>query len=312
MKNFYLNHDSNMDDFTSLLLMLLAPGIKLIGVGVTDADGYVEPGVSASRTLLARFNQRGDKLEVAKSDSRAVHQFPEAWRVSAFSVDHFPILNEKGMVETPVAAKPAHLDMIDKVHAADGPVTLVFTGPLTDLARALEIDPSIQDKIEELYWMGGSVNAHGNVYAPCADGTQEWNAWWDPEACKTVWDSKIKIQQVGLESTEELPLTDEMRQHFASNRKYPAFEFLGYVYALVNSFEVDSTYYLWDVLTTMSALYPEIATTRDTKSDVYTDGDRAARFFETENGRPMTLVTSANYDKFWERFDDLCEKAQLF
>lgn len=69
--------------------------------------------------------------------------------------------------------------------------------------------------------MGGSLNAHGNVYAPCADGTQEWNAWWDPEACKTVWDSKIKIQQVGLESTEELPLTDEMRQHFASNRKYP-------------------------------------------------------------------------------------------
>lgn len=115
MKNFYLNHDSNMDDFTSLLLMLLAPDIKLIGVGVTDADGYVEPGVSASRKLIDRFNQRGDKLEVAKSDSRAVHQFPEAWRVSAFSVDHFPILNEKGTVETPVAAKPAHLDMIDKI-----------------------------------------------------------------------------------------------------------------------------------------------------------------------------------------------------
>lgn len=37
MKNFYLNHDSNMDDFTSLLLMLLVPDIKLIGVGVTDA-----------------------------------------------------------------------------------------------------------------------------------------------------------------------------------------------------------------------------------------------------------------------------------
>lgn len=75
MKNFYLNHDSNMDDFTSLLLMLLVPDIKLIGVGVTDADGYVEPGVSASRKLIDRFNQRGDKLEVAKSDSRAVHQF---------------------------------------------------------------------------------------------------------------------------------------------------------------------------------------------------------------------------------------------
>ncbi len=227
--------------------MLLAPDIKLIGVGVTDADGYVEPGVSASRKIIDRFNQRGDKLEVARSNSRPINQFPEAWRVSSFSVDHFPILNETGVVKTPIAKKPAHLDMIDKIHKADGPVTLVFTGPLTDLARALEIDPSIQDKVEELYWMGGSLNGHGNVFTPVSDDTQEWNAWWDPEACKTVWDSKLKIQQVGLESTEELPLTDEMRQHFNQNRKYPAFEFVGYLYSLVNSFEVDSTYYLWDV-----------------------------------------------------------------
>ncbi len=61
----------------------------------------------------------------------------------------------------------------------------------------------------------------------------------------------------------------------------------------------------------MSALYPEIVTSRDTKSDVYTDGHRAGRFFETENGRPMTLVTSANYDKFWEHFDSLCKNAKL-
>ena len=61
----------------------------------------------------------------------------------------------------------------------------------------------------------------------------------------------------------------------------------------------------------MSALFPEIVTTRETKSDVYTDGDRAARFFETEAGRPMTLVTSADYDKFWKHFDALCENAKL-
>lgn len=311
MKNYYLNHDGNVDDFTALLLMLLAPNIKLIGVGVTDADGYVEPATSASRKIIDCFNQRNDKLEVAMSNSRAAHQFPEAWRVSAFSVDHFPILNEKGTINTPIAEKPAHLDMIDKIEKADGPVTLVFTGPLTDLARALKVRPDIQDKIEELYWMGGSLNSHGNVFMPGADGTQEWNAWWDPEACKTVWDSKIKIQQVGLESTEELPLTEKMRQHFANNRKYPAFEFLGCIYALINSFTTDSTYYLWDVLTAMSALYPDIVETRNTKSDVYTQGLKAARFFETPEGREMTLVTSADHDKFWKHFDDLCKNAKL-
>lgn len=300
-----------MDDFTSLLLLLLADDIKLIGVGVTDADGYVGPGVEASRKLIDRFNKRGDQLAVARSNSRAVHQFPDQWRVSAFSFNNFPMLNETGTIKTPEADKPAHLDMIDRIHEADGPVSLVFTGPLTDLARALEVDPSIQDKVEKLYWMGGSLNSHGNVFMPEADGTQEWNAWWDPEAVKTVWDSKLGIQQVGLESTEEIPLTDEMRMHFATNRKYPAFDLLGQCYALVNSFQVDTAYYLWDVLTTMSALFPDTVTSRVTKSDVYTTGAKAARLFETNEGREMTLVTSCNQDAFWQHFDELCKKAEL-
>ena len=137
MKNIYFNHDGNVDDLVSLLLLLQAPDIKLLGVGVIDADCYVDPAVMAARKIIDRFNLRGDKLEVAKSDSRAHHQFPSNWRLSSFSFNDLPILNEPGKVETKQAAKPAHLDMLDKIKAADSPVTLVMTGPLTDLARAL-------------------------------------------------------------------------------------------------------------------------------------------------------------------------------
>ena len=45
--------------------------------------------------------------------------------------------------------------MIDKIKKSDGPVTLVMTGPITDLARALDEDDSIQSKIDKVYWMGG-------------------------------------------------------------------------------------------------------------------------------------------------------------
>ena len=307
MKKIYFNHDGNIDDLVSYLLLLKAPDIKLLGVGAIDADGYIDPSVDACRKMTDRFNVRHDNLEIARSNSRAVNQFPHEWRMATYSFNYLPILNEKGTVTTKEAPLPAHLDMIDKLKNADEPITLVMTGPLTDLARALDVDSSIEDKIDKLYWMGGSLDGHGNVMMVNADGTQEWNAFWDPYAVKRVFDSKIDIQMVGLESTEELPLSDSLRQHWASLRKYPAMDLVGQGYSLIVSVPT-AELYLWDVLTTMSALYPEIVTTREAKASVITDGLAAGRIVESENGRPITLVTNANKELFYQKMDELLER----
>lgn len=311
MKNVYFNNDGNVDDLVSLFLLLQIPNIKLIGVGVIDADCYVDPAVEASRKIIDRFNKRGDDLEVAKSDSRAHHQFPSNWRLSSFSFDALPILNEKGAPRTKQAAVPAHIDMAQKIKQSDTPVTLVMTGPLTDLARALDYDQSIQDNIDCLYWMGGCLDGHGNVNEPGFDGTAEWNAFWDPEAVKKVFDSSINLQMVGLESTEEIPLTKELRMHWASLRKFPAFDMIGQGYSLVLADEADSTYYLWDVLTTLSSLYPDLVSTTETKASVEVNGRAAGRTFKNDNGRPLTLVTKADKDKFFNVLDQLAKNAEL-
>ncbi len=81
MKNIYFNHDGNIDDLVSLLLLLQAPDIKLIGISAIDGDGYIDPSVEACRKMVDKFNLRGDKLEVARSNSRAIHQFPKEWRM---------------------------------------------------------------------------------------------------------------------------------------------------------------------------------------------------------------------------------------
>ena len=257
--------------------------------------------------MVDRFNLRGDKLEVARSNSRAVHQFPKEWRMATYSFNYFPILNESGEIKTPEAALPAHLDMIDKIKKADGPVTLVMTGPITDLARALDEDASIQSKIEKVYWMGGSLDGHGNVVSVDADGTQEWNAFWDPDAVRRVLDSDLKIQMVGLESTEELPLTDELRQHWASLRKYPAIDLVGLGYSLIISVP-NAELYLWDVLTTMSALYPELVETRQVKANVITSGLASGRMFIDPNGKEITEVTKADKYLFFKKVDKILER----
>ena len=312
MKEFYFNHDGNIDDLVSYLLFLQAPEIKLLGVGAIDADGYVDPSVEVCRKLTDRFNTRGDKLEVAKSNSRAVNQFPEAWRTASYSFNSLPILNESGKMVTKEADQPAHLDMVTKLENATAPVTVVMTGPLTDLARALDVAPEIESKIEKLYWMGGSLDGHGNVVQVNADGTQEWNAFWDPYAVERVLASNIPMEVIGLESSEELPLTNELKMHWAGLRKYPAVDLAGQAYSLlVNPPIQTAQLYFWDILTVISALYPEVVLTAEKrKVKVITKGTAAGRMEEDPNGREITLVTKADKDLFFKKFDELLMRAK--
>ncbi|WP_294920250.1 nucleoside hydrolase [uncultured Lactobacillus sp.] len=307
MKTIYFNHDGNIDDLVACLLFLQAPDIKLIGVSAIDADGYVDPAVEVCRKLTDRFNLRGDQLEIAKSNSRAVNQFPEDWRKAAYSFNYLPLLNRSGKVITKMAEKPAHLDMVEKIMASEQPVTLVMTGPLTDLARALETNSQIADNIEKLYWMGGSLDGHGNVVQVNADGTQEWNAFWDPFALETVLKSNIPMQIIGLESSEELPLTDELRMHWASLSEHPAMDLVAQGYCLlVNPPIPTSQLYFWDVLTVISALYPEVVlTTKKHKVRVITQGLAAGRLEDDPAGREITLVTKADKNLFFKKFDEL-------
>lgn len=309
MKQIYFNHDGNIDDLVSYLLLLQAPDIKLLGVGAIDADGFIDPSVAACRKMTDLFNLRGDKLAVARSNSRAVNQFPHDWRMATYSFNYLPILNEKGSIDTPQAELPAHLDMVEKLKHAKEPVTLIMTDPLTDLARALDVDPDIEKHIKKLYWMGGSLDDHGNVAMVNADGSQEWNSFWDPYAVKRVFDSNISIQMVGLESTEEIPLNDELRQHWASLRKYPAMDLVGQGYSLIISIP-SAELYLWDVLTTVSALYPEVVKTEKAKATVITDGMSAGSFRRDPNGREVDIVTKANKELFFQKMDEILERTK--
>lgn len=312
MQTVYFNHDGNVDDLVSLLLLLQMPEVKLIGVSVIDADGYIEPAVSASRKIISRFGSANRQpASVARSNSRPVHQFPKEWRLSTFSFDDFPILNETGEPTIPLAKQPAHLDMIEKIKQADSKVTLVMTGPLTDLARALTVDPTIVDQIQTLYWMGGTLNSQGNVAEPGQDGTVEWNAFWDPAAVKTVWDSALPIVMVGLDSTNQVPLTKALRQRWAKQRRYPALDLIGQGYSLVHSFEANSTYYLWDVLTTLVSHYPELVDTTQVNSTVIANGPAAGRTEIKAGGRPLTFVTNVHADAFFDKIDTLAKNASF-
>ncbi|MEK4487849.1 nucleoside hydrolase [Psychrobacillus sp. INOP01] len=309
-KKIYFNHDGGVDDLVSLFLLLQMDTVELTGVSVIPADCYLEPAMFASRKIIDRFGK--GSLDVAESNSRGKNPFPKDWRLHAFTVDALPILNESGKIVTPVAEKPAHLHMIDAIHASDEKTTLLFTGPLTDLARALDEDPSIEEKIDRLVWMGGTFRDVGNVEEPEHDGTAEWNVFWDPEAAGRVWKSSIEIDLVALESTSQVPLTVDIRNRWASERKHLGVDFIGQCYAMcppLVHFTTNSTYFLWDVLTTAFVGNSDLVKVKRINSIVHTDGPSQGRTEEKDNGRPVNVVYDVNSSDFFDYITELSKKA---
>ena len=309
-KKVYVNHDGGVDDLISLFLLLQMDDVEITGVGVIPADCYLEPAMFASRKIIDRFG-KGKHVEVSASNSRGINPFPKDWRMHAFMVDALPLLNEFKPIQTPVVDEPAHIHLVKTLQKSEEKNTLLFVGPLTDLARALEMDPTIEDKIEKLVWMGGTFLEKGNVEEPEHDGTAEWNAFWDPEAVAKVWETNIEIDLVALESTNKVPLTEKIRDMWAAQRTDIGVDFLGQCYAMVPSlvhFETNSTYYLWDVLTTATIGIPDLVKTKVVKSIVHATGASQGKTELNENGRDVNLVYDVDHDAFFTYITDLARQ----
>ncbi len=112
-----------------------------------------------------------------------------------------------GALELPAPSRPATSDdavgwIIDTVRAEEG-LWLVPTGPLTNIAVAVERAPDIVDRVAGISWMGGS-STHGNTTAAA-----EFNAWVDPEAAKIVFAAgQPNLVMLGLNVTHTVLLDD--------------------------------------------------------------------------------------------------------
>ncbi|HBC4687660.1 nucleoside hydrolase [Staphylococcus aureus] len=106
-------------------------------------------------------------------------------------------------------AMPASDVIINKVMTSDTPVTIVATGPLTNVATALIREPRIAEHIESITLMGGGT--FGN-WTP----TAEFNIWVDAEAAKRVFESGITINVFGLDVTHQVLADEHVIERFES------------------------------------------------------------------------------------------------
>jgi inosine-uridine nucleoside N-ribohydrolase len=183
--------DPGHDDAMALMLAVAAPEVELLGV-TTVAGNQTIDKTTANALRILELCGRGD-VPVAEGAG-----FPLVRRRQGAAHVH----GETGM-DGPDLPPPAGRAVDEHavtfltrvIREREGRLTLVPTGPLTNIALLLATAPDARP--ERIVLMGGSVG-EGNR-TPAA----EFNIWCDPEAARRVFESGIDVTMIGLDVTHK-------------------------------------------------------------------------------------------------------------
>ena len=194
-----LDCDPGHDDALAMILAAHNPALKLLGITTVSGNGGITKVTLNARRVatLARIN-----VPIAEGAGKSIlGAFEEANDIHGESALDGAELPTPSMELSELHA----VDLIAKlIRESSEPVTLVATGPLTNVALFLKMYPDLKDRIKEIVFMGGSAS-RGNR-TPYA----EFNIWMYPEAADVVLRSGLALTMCGLDVTHQALVTSKV------------------------------------------------------------------------------------------------------
>lgn len=201
-----LDVDTGVDDMVALLYAAASPEVEL--AAASCVMGNVAVSKVARNTLLV--------LELAGLGDVEVHVGADG--PLARSWEPFPVVHGVDGLGAYEPAEPkgtpsqrgASEAIVSLARERPGEILLVATGPLTNVARAVELEPALPELLRGFGLMGGAFREGGNVTP-----RGEANVWMDPEAAANVfaaWSGAAPAQLprcLGLDVTEQVVMTRE-------------------------------------------------------------------------------------------------------
>ncbi len=201
-KKILLDCDPGHDDAVAILLALAAEEVSLQSITVVGGNVPLALTELNTRKVLA-LAERDDIAVYAGCPRPMIRRMVTAENVHGES--GLDSGSGKGLPEPVVTLADGHaVDVIvDTVRRlAPGELTLVATGPLTNVAMAMIKAPDIIERLGQVVLMGGAGYEPGNV-TPAA----EFNIYVDPHAARVVFESGAPIVMFGLDVTHQMLIT---------------------------------------------------------------------------------------------------------
>lgn len=194
--------DPGVDDAFALFLAFASPD-ELDLLAITTVAGNVEAALTARNARIIRQLAGREDVPVYAGAETPLARPP-------IVASHFH--GESGLGNLPVfeptlgdASGHAASFIVDTVMSRPaGTVSMAVTGPMTNLALALELSPKIAERLGEVVVMGGARREGGNITA-----SAEYNIYADPHAADVVFSSGCRIATLGLDATHQVRATPE-------------------------------------------------------------------------------------------------------
>lgn len=191
-KNIILDCDPGHDDAVAIMLLGSASNLNLLAITVESGNQTLE---KTGRNALNLVQYLSLDVPVALGEKKPLKRkpliCPEIHGESGLDGFTFPPLKIDFVNETAV-------ELMCRLLKEHKNVTLVTTGPLTNVATLLIKHPEVKQYIEEIVMMGGAIG-YGNV-TPAS----EFNIYCDPEAADIVFRSGLVIKMMGLDVTRKV------------------------------------------------------------------------------------------------------------
>ncbi|MEJ4100427.1 nucleoside hydrolase [Corynebacterium mastitidis] len=202
-RKIILDLDTGVDDALALAYALGSPELDLIGVTCTYGNVLVEQGAANDLALLDLLGHGEVPVFLGEPHARAKDSF-EVLDISAF------IHGKNGIGEVEIPASTREVSergavdfLVESVREHGEDLVIVATGPMTNLAAAIDRDPEFA-RNAHIVIMGGALTVPGNVNA-----WTEANISQDPEAADVLLRSGADVTMIGLDVTLQTLLTYE-------------------------------------------------------------------------------------------------------
>ena len=254
MRHFIIDSDTGSDDAVALVMALHHPEVRVEAITIVAGNVPLNQAVQ-------------NALYTVELCQQAIPVYPGMAAPLARPLETaLYVHGEDGMgdIGLPLSGRqPAEgnaIDvMIEIIHRLAGDITLVALGPLTNIAVALQQDPSIARDTKECIIMGGTGQGHGNI-TPVG----EYNFWADPEAAKVVFESGMPIKMVGWDISRTYATFDAEQTAQLRGINTPLARFSVDIQATLIDFAMNQSklpgFDLPDPITMAIALQPDIAT----------------------------------------------------